>query len=196
MTQNQIRYQEYLESKRNNMAILDETKRSNIARETENNRHNVATETNQWATLDENRRHNYVSESIGFTQAGEQARHNYATEGIQSYYNTNYLREQARHNEQMEALQGDKQAKDYAASIYSTTLGNITSQANSQRAASASKYAADASNRSAHINAAASRDVANINRESRKETTEAAMWVKLLKMGAGGAPSLRSISLQ
>lgn len=188
MTQNQIRYQEHLETKRNNVAVLDETKRANLAREAELNRHNLATEQYGWATLDESRRHNYASESIGYFQAGEQARHNYATEGIQSAYNAGQLEEGHRHNVVSERNERQRNAQNYSASIYKTQMDSATSRANAQTAAESQQAVAA-------TNAQASKDVAEINKQSRWETTTAGMFTKLLKSGSLPSDFMLSIPL-
>lgn len=63
MTQNQIAFYNYLESKRANLAREGENTRSNVARETETNRHNVVTEEQAGKQLIEMGRHNLATES-------------------------------------------------------------------------------------------------------------------------------------
>lgn len=178
MTQNQIRYQEHLENVRNNTAVLDETKRANQAREMETNRHNLQTEQTGWATLNEAQRHNYVSENIGYYQAGEQARHNYATEGIQSLYNQGMLENQSQRNE-----------LDYAASIYQTDTKAATDRANAILQTQTSKDVARINQQTSAATNEANKEIANINKQSRFETTSIGMFTKLLKLGGGAVPS-------
>lgn len=83
MTNNQIRYQEHLE-----------TARHNVASETELNRHNVQTEKLGWSNLAELSRHNVASEGIGWAQVAELGRHNLAQESI-SWHQAETSRQQA-----------------------------------------------------------------------------------------------------
>lgn len=98
MTQNQIRYQEHLETVRHNRETENEAARSNLARERETHYFNAA-------SLSETSRHNTQQEAIQrqanainavhlTTMDAESQRHNQMVEG-----------ETSAHNENMEALQ-------------------------------------------------------------------------------------------
>lgn len=197
MTQNQIRYQEHLENVRNNREVLEETKRANQARESENYRHNSRTEDLGFANLDETRRHNYASENISYYTAGETARHNYATEGIQSYYNYAFLSENQRHNIATEKNQAEKNANDYAASMYATEKQSadrryqvVMDNTTKENVAKIQQQTSAATNETQE-------KVAEINKQSRWETTAAGMFTNLLKKGGGALPSnfMQSIPL-
>lgn len=93
MTQNQVGYLNYLESKR-----------SNLAEEQEDHRHNLSTESLGFANLKESTRHNKVTEK-------ETYRHNVSTEKESKRHNvasetTNFLnlKENIRHNKTNEKL--------------------------------------------------------------------------------------------
>nr|AVX53326.1 putative ORF1 [Marmot picobirnavirus] len=80
MTQNQIRFQEYLETGRHNVSTETETNRANVAREQETHRSNVANEveTNRHnqAVESETNRHNVVGENLDRDRYYEQIRQN------------------------------------------------------------------------------------------------------------------------
>lgn len=87
MTQNQIAYANYKETKRNNEAVLAETSRHNIAGEqfniaslAETGRHNKAQESIGYGNLAETSRHNMAGEQIDLSKLAESQRHNKATE--------------------------------------------------------------------------------------------------------------------
>lgn len=133
MTQNQVAYLNYAESKRNNIVVSQETNRHNLATEGETNRHNIVTEKQEDAKIAETGRHNLVTEN-------ETGRHNLVTESQTQAANS----EIARHNKATEKatridqrelhrhnLAGEKQQryntdKQTAASIYSTQVGAQT----------------------------------------------------------------------
>lgn len=98
MTQNQIRYQELLETIRHNKETENETARSNLAREAETHIFNAASlsESNRHATQTEaiQRQANAINAVHLQNMDAESKRHNQMVEG-----------ETSAHNENMEALQ-------------------------------------------------------------------------------------------
>nr|AVX53710.1 putative ORF1 [Marmot picobirnavirus] len=141
MTQNQIMYQNYLETRRSNQARETETNRSNLARELETNRsnvavegethrHNLATEGLGMVTLQETARHNVAGEDIGYLNAyvGQQ---NADTNAYNAIVNRDHLvrsdtiaayqaREAGRHNQASERLTQNANALNYALQSKST----------------------------------------------------------------------------
>lgn len=122
MTSNQIAYQNFLETKRNNISQLAEENRHNMAAEklgvdtlSETRRHNVRGENIDLSRLGEARRHNMQTEGIDLNKLSESIRHNKATEYIshrqtdiqaqQAVTQSRAQLEQARHNIQQEKLQ-------------------------------------------------------------------------------------------
>lgn len=78
MTDIQIRYWDYKEGARHNLATEGLTQQYN----TEYGRHNVQTEILGFQTLDESKRHNVQTETLGFKNLEETVRHNVESENI------------------------------------------------------------------------------------------------------------------
>lgn len=105
MTTNQIEYAKLLETRRNNIATLEETSKHNRATENfslsslqETVTHNRNTESLGSQTLNETVRHNKAGESINLANLQETTRHNIATE----QYSLSNLQETAKHNRETE----------------------------------------------------------------------------------------------
>lgn len=115
MTQHQINYWNYDETKRHNRAVEDETKRNNIVVSNEVTRHNLVTE-------GETQRHNVVTE-------GESARHNRATEGLQ--HESNVI--QNSHFQRMDAEQVRNNRENNAISWYNASTQRDMTDSNIER---------------------------------------------------------------
>lgn len=111
MTEMGVKYLNYLESNRSNLAEEAETNRANLAREAETHRSNVAneTETNRsnLAKEAETHRTNVVNEGIKQGTLDEQIRTNKANEGLRSAE----LAEKNRSNVQNEKLKAEQNAE-------------------------------------------------------------------------------------
>lgn len=115
MTQHQINYWTYDETKRHNRAVEDETKRNNIVVANEVTRHNLVTE-------GETQRHNVVTE-------GESARHNRATEGLQ--HESNVIQDS--HFQRMDAEQVRNNRANNAISWYNASTQRDMTDSNIER---------------------------------------------------------------
>lgn len=115
MTQHQINYWNYDETKRHNRAVEDETKRNNIVVANEVTRHNQVTE-------GETQRHNVVTE-------GESARHNRASEGLQ--HESNVIQDS--HFQRMDAEQVRNNKENNAINWYNAATQRDMTESNIDR---------------------------------------------------------------
>lgn len=139
MTANQVKYLEYREGKRANLANEALTKARDqrsyhiaLLGANETVRHNKKTENIQSGNLDETRRHNFASERITTQQFGETQRHNKQLEQLQGMSNLETRRsnlareaENARHNVQTERENERSNRAREAENIRANDLGYL-----------------------------------------------------------------------